>query len=178
MAKQVKEKVKKTVNKENATKILLSESMNKKQKYTILGLTSILIALCLYLGIVFILNHTTATVESLMHEITLEEYMHASVSKQKRIVYIATKDSKINKDYEDIVVSVLSKRKTKIDFLDLGVLSKNNQIIDFMNVIDLTRETYTEPMILIFEDEKIKDSLVGATNKVKLTEFLDRNRID
>ena len=47
-----------------------------------------------------------------------------------------------------------------------------------MNVIELTKETYSEPMILVFEGEKIKDSLVGATDKGKLTQFLDRNRID
>lgn len=187
MGNQVKQKVGKTaakvkvkaksVNKENAKKVLLSEKMNRKQKYTILGLSSILIALCLYLGITFILNHTT-TVESIMNEITLDEYIHASVSKEKRVVYIATKNSKIHKEYENIVVGVLSKRKTKVDFLDLGTISKNNQIIDFMNVIELTKETYSEPMILVFEGEKIKDSLVGAADKGKLTQFLDRNRID
>lgn len=178
--KKVKEKVKKTaksVNRENAKKVLLSEGMNPKQKYIILGLSSILIALLLYLGIVFILNHT-ATVDSVMEEVTLEEYINVSLSKTKEVVYVATRDSKVNKDYESIVLSVLSKRKTKAKFLDLGELAAKNQIIDFMNVIELTKESYTEPMLLIFEDEKVKDSLVGSFGKSEVTAFLDKNRID
>lgn len=174
--KKVKKVVSK-VNKENAKKVLLSEGMSPKQKYIILGLTSVLIALFVYLGIVFVLNHT-GSIDSVMEEITLEEYVNASLSKSKEVVYVATKNSKINADYEKIVVSVLSKRHTKVKFLDLGALNEKNQIIDFMNVLDLTKEAYTEPMLLIFEDEKIKDSLIGAAGKSIVTEFLDRNRID
>lgn len=175
-AKKVQNTAKK-VNKENAKKALLSESMGRKHKYIILAFSSILIALCLYLGIIFVLNHT-ASVESTMDEITLEQYINASLSKSKEVVYVATKDSKINVDYEKIVVQVLSKRDTKVKFLDLGELDKNNQIIDFMNVLEITRESYSEPMLIIFEDEKIKDALIGSNDKSTLTNFLNKNRVD
>lgn len=178
--KQVKEKVKKTVkkiNRENVNKVLLAEKMERRHKYIILGLTALLIAFGLYVAIVFVLNHT-ATVDSTLQEIDLETYISYNKSKEKEIVYVATKNSEINKDYEKVLVTVISKRSTKIAFLDLGELEKRNQIIQFMDANDLTKESYTEPMLLVFENGTIKDALIGATTKAKLESFLDSNRIE
>ena len=63
-------------------------------------------------------------------------------------------------------------------YLDLTKVNEEGRIITFMNANDFTKDSYTEPMILIFEDGKIKDSLVGSTDKNGLITFLDSNRMD
>lgn len=157
--------------------ILLKEEMTKEHKYILLALSSILIAFFIYIGVNFVLQNT-ATVESVLEEIDLATYERISKQPNKEIVYIATKDSDINKEYEEILAEVASGRKTKIKFLDLGVVKERNQIIGFMNTIDLTKENYTEPMLLIFEEGAVKGSLLGTSTKKELIAFLDKNRID
>lgn len=157
--------------------ILLKEEMTKEHKYIILALSSILIAFFIYIGVNFVVQNT-ATVTSVLEEIDLATYERISKQTDKEIVYIATKDSEINKEYEDILVDVVRGRKTKVKFLDLGIVKERNQIIGFMNTIDLTKETYTEPMLLIFEDGTVKGSLLGVSTKKELIAFLDKNRID
>ncbi|MDD3341188.1 MAG: hypothetical protein PHN72_03190 [Bacilli bacterium] len=178
--KQIEKKIKETakkVNRENMAKVLLAEKMERRHKYIILGLTALLISFGLYISIVFVLNHT-ATVESTLEEIDLTEYLSYNKTEDKKVVYVATKDSDINKDYEKVLISVLGSRSTKVQFLDLAVLEKRKQIIEFMDANTLTKDTYTEPMLLVFEDGKIKSDLVGARTKAQLEAFLDANRIE
>lgn len=167
----------KNINRENVKKVLLKEEMTPKHKYILLTLTSLLIAFVIYVGVNFILANT-ATFDSVVNEIELSEYIEIKNQDEKNVIYIANRSNEINKDYENIVINELRKRKTKVKFLDLGPLLETNRIIEFMNADEFTKENYTEPMILVFENGKVKDSLIGTTTKANIKNFLDSNRID
>jgi len=169
--------VNKKINRKNVNKALLSEAMNKKQKYIILGLTSLLIGFGIYLGINFVLKNIII-VDPSYQKITLEEYKEFSKGNSKVIVYIANEKDDLNKNFENIVASVANSRKTTFKFLDLSELAEGDKLIQFMEVIELTKEAYTDPMIVIFEDGKVKDSSLGAVSRGTLNKFLDKNRID
>ncbi len=173
-------KVKKTaqeLDRDRVKDILLKQEMTREHKYIILALSSILIAFFIYTGVSFVLQNV-GTVENTFEEIDLGTYEKISKSEEKEIVYIATKNSDLNREYEDILIEVARSRKTKVKFLDLGLIKERNQIIGFMNAIDLTKDTYIEPMLIIFENGTVKDSLFGASTKKELIHFLDKNRID
>ncbi len=165
------------VKREDVKEVLLKEEMSKKHKFILLTLTSILIAFIIYVGINFILENVVS-IENYLNEIDLNEYIELKNSKEKHVIYIASRGNDINKDYELILKNELRKRNVKIEFLDLVPLEENNQIITFMNADELTKDTYTEPMILVFENGKLKDSLLGVSSKSDIIEFFDANRID
>lgn len=167
----------KNINRENVKNVLLKEEMTPKHKYILLTLTSLLIAFVIYVGVNFILANT-ASFDSVVEEIELNEYIDIKKQNEKNVIYIANRNNEINKDYENIVIEELRKRKTKVKFLDLGPLLETNRIIEFMNADDFTKENYTDPMILVFENGKVKDSLVGTATKSNIEKFLDSNRID
>lgn len=167
----------KNINRENVKKVLLKEEMSPKHKYILLTLTSLLIAFVIYVGVNFILANT-ASFDSVVEEIELNEYIEIKKQNEKNVIYIANRSNEINKEYENIVIDELRKRKTKVSFLDLGPLLETNRIIEFMNADEFTKDNYTEPMIFVFENGTLKDSLVGTTTKTNIKSFLDSNRID
>lgn len=165
------------MNREKVKDILLKEEMKREHKYIILTLSSILIAFFLYIGVCFVLQNITTT-KDILEEIDLATYEKFSKGIEKEIIYVATKNSEVSKEYEGVLVDVLKNRRTKMKFLDLGLVKERNQIIGFMNAMELTKDSYTEPMIVIFENGAVKDYLLGSSTKKELTTFLDRNRID
>lgn len=165
------------VKREDVKDVLLKEEMSKKHKFILLTLTSVLIAFIIYVGINFILANV-GSIENYINEIDLNEYVELKNAKEKSVIYIASRGNEINEDYELILRNELRKRNVKIEFLDLTPLKENNQIITFMNADELTKDTYTEPMILVFENGKLKDSLLGISSKTDVIEFFDANRID
>ena len=167
----------KDLDREKVKDILLKEEMTREHKVTILTLSSILIAFFIYIGVSVTLQNL-ATVESTLEVIELSTYEKLSKGADKEVVYVATKNSEVNKEYEDILVEVVRNRKTKVKFLDLGLVKERNQLIGFMNTLELTKDSYTEPMLIIFEDGNVKASLLGASTKKELITFLDKNRID
>jgi hypothetical protein len=169
--------VSKKITRKKVNKVLLSESMSKKQKYLILGLSSILIGFTIYIGISFVLKNIFI-VEPAYEEIDLKEYQKLAKGSAKVVVYIADETDELHKNYETIVASVSNSRKTTIKFLNLNELIKSDNLIPFMETIELTKETYTDPMIIIFEDGKVKDSVLGSVSRSELNKFLDKNRID
>lgn len=175
-ARTVKKKVEE-LDSEKVKEILLKEEMSKKHKYILFFLSSIVLAFLIYIGVSFALQNMT-TAKPVLEEIELGTYEKMSKSPGKSVVYIATKNSEMNKEYEDILIEVVQGRKTRVHFLDLGLIKERHQTIGFMNTIDLTKDTYTEPMILIFEDGAVKANLQGTSTKKELIAFLDKNRVD
>lgn len=177
---EIKEKVKNTVkkvNRKNVKYVLLKEQMSKKHKYILLGCTSIVVALFIYVGIAFTVKRISI-VDPVIETIDLTEYITLSTSSNKVAVFIASKDHPLNQSYRDIIEGLLQKKQMKFKFLDLTTLEERNQIIEFMNVVDLTKENYIDPMILIFEEGRVKDSLEGIHSKKELESFFDKNRIE
>ena len=173
---KIKEKTKKVTKK--TKQVLLTENgLTKKQKYVILIFTAFVIGLAIYFSVTYVLN-SFQKITYVLDEITLDEYIELNNSTDKVGIYIASSDSEVNQNYEEILVEVMKNRTTKMKYLDLTKVNEEGRIITFMNANDFTKDSYTEPMILIFEDGKMKDSLVGSTDKNSLITFLDSNRMD
>lgn len=174
----ITEKIKKAsgnVNRENVKKALLTDKVARREKYILLTLTALLIGFGMYVGISFVIKYTSLS-EPMMREIDLTTYLSYKESKGIKIVFATTNSSKVAASYEKIVSDVLTERNIQVSHLDLGIIASRNQTATFMKANDITRNTYTEPMLLIFDGGEIVDSLMGVHSKNKIEEFLALNR--
>lgn len=162
--------------KENLKKVFLEE-VKKEHKGIILFISALVISLMIYMCLSFILD-SVKIVKPVFNNIDALRYEEISRCESKNVVFVSSPSEEYNVKYKKIVEEVVKSRKIEVYYLDLDQVKKNNLLNVFMLAAEETKESYKDPMIIIFEKGKVKDILEEISTKEEITTFFDKNRID
>lgn len=115
-------------------------------------------------------------IETNIAEITLENYKEAVKSKDKTLIYVDNSKESTYQSFRETVEGVMAAKDMKMKFLDLDRL-KDDDLIVFMEQLDITKDTYMVPLLLVVENGKVVDSNQGILTEIEFQDFLSRNSI-
>lgn len=162
--------------KENLKKVFLEE-VKKEHKGIILFVSAVIISIIIYMSLSFILD-SVKIVKPVFNNIDALKYEHLSRQLEKNVVFISSSSKEYNIKYKKIIEEILKDKNKEIYYLDLEEVKENNLLNTFMLTTDKTKEGYKDPMIIIFEEGKVKDILEEVSTKEEVITFFNKNRID
>ena len=92
------------------------------------------------------------------------------------MIYVDNSKESTYKSFRETVESVMAAKDMEMKFLDLDKV-KNDDIIVFMEQLDITKDTYMVPLLLVVENGKVVDSNQGILTEIEFQDFLSRNSI-
>lgn len=161
---------------ENLKKVFLEE-VKKEHKIIVLFTSAIVISLIIYISLSFILN-TVKVVTPVFEDIDALKYEKISKEKEKNVVFVSSPSKDYNVKYKKIINEILESKDLEIYYLDLEQVEEDNLLNTFMLTAEETKESYKDPMIIIFENGKVKDLLEEVSTKEEVLTFFEKNRID
>lgn len=109
-------------------------------------------------------------------DISLENYKEAVKSKDKTLIYVDNSKESTYQSFRETVEGVMSAKDMEMKFLDLDKIKKDELVV-FMDQIDITKDTYMIPLLLVVENGKVVDSNQGILTEIEFQDFLSRNSI-
>ncbi|MEI3530244.1 MAG: hypothetical protein V8Q75_04115 [Bacilli bacterium] len=121
-------------------------------------------------------NVEDSEIDTNIVEISLDNYKEAVKNKDKTLIYVDNSKESTYKSFRETVESVMAAKDMEMKFLDLDKV-KNDDIIVFMEQLDITKDTYMVPLLLVVENGKVVDSNQGILTEIEFQDFLSRNSI-
>lgn len=154
-------------------------SLSKREKILIMLAVSFIMAFLIFILLRYgfgIGNVENQPVESNLVEITFEQYKQSIQSKEKKLIYIDNSSESTYDSFKETLETAMNNREMKLYFFDLNTI-KDDNLIDFMNQLDITKDSYMIPLLLVVESGKVVDSSQGILNDIEIQDFLSRNSI-
>lgn len=154
-------------------------SLSRREKILIMLAIAFIVAFLIFALLRYGLgigNNENQVVDTNIVEITLENYKEAVKNKEKTLIYVDDSKETTYKTFRETVEGVMTAKNMEMKFLDLNTV-EDDQIIEFMEQLDITKDTYMIPLLLVVENGKVVDSSQGILTEVEFQDFLSRNSI-